>query len=57
MAAEFCSGGGAEAALEEMLDALCVGAYQLWFESKTRSGYKIDLHVQSEFGFVGFSGF
>ena len=30
MAAEVCSGGGADAALGEMLDALGVGVYQLW---------------------------
>ena len=30
MAAEVCSGGGADAALEERLDELRVGVYQLW---------------------------
>ena len=30
VAAEVCSGGGADAALEEMLDALRVGVDQLW---------------------------
>ena len=30
--AAVCSGGGAEAALEEMLDALRIGAYQLWIQ-------------------------
>ena len=32
VAAAVCSGGGAEAALEEMLDALRIGAYQLWIQ-------------------------
>ena len=30
MAAEVRSGGGADAALQEMLDAMRVGVYQLW---------------------------